>query len=91
MQSGTLAETSALDLFLRLTKDAATGMLEVSDGPKKRSFYLSSGDLQYTRSNLRSESVQALKAKHPNLDNRKLANLQADIRIKNCVTLGEGE
>ncbi len=90
MQSGTLAETSALDLFLRLTKEAATGLLEVSDGKKKRSFYLSSGDLQYTRSNLRSESVQALKAKHPKLDNRRLANLQANIRIMNCVGLGEG-
>ncbi len=91
MQSGSLAETPALELFCRLTKDAATGVLEVLDGKKKRSFYLDSGDLQYTRSNLKSESAQALKAKHPKLDNRSVANLQANLRVMNAISLADGD
>ncbi len=91
MRSGNLADTSALELFCQLTKDAETGVLDILDGKKKRSFYLDSGDLHFTRSNLKSESAQALKAKHPSLDNRRLATLQANLRVMNAIGLSEGE
>lgn len=91
MASGSLADTSALELFCQLTKDAATGVLDVMDGKKKRSFYLDSGDLQYTRSNLKSESAQALKAKHAGLDNRGIAALQANLRVMNAISVPEGD
>jgi curved DNA-binding protein CbpA len=90
MRSGTLAETSALELFCQLTKDTETGVLDILDGKKKRSFYLSSGDLSFTRSNLKSESAKALKVKHPDLDNKALADLQANRRVMNAVGMTQG-
>lgn len=90
MRSGSLNDTSVLELLCQLTKDAETGVLEVVEGKKKRSFFLDSGDLQYTRSNLKSESVQALKARHPDLDNRALAALQANLRVMNAVSAVDG-
>ncbi len=90
MRTGSLDETSALEIFCELTRAAETGLLEVMDGKKKRSFFLAAGDLQYTKSNLKSESAQVLKTQHPDLDNRGLATLQANLRVMNAIGVAEG-
>ncbi|MFT4976739.1 MAG: tetratricopeptide (TPR) repeat protein [Myxococcota bacterium] len=64
----------------------ATGELDVRDDRKRWIFYLEQGQLVLTRSNLKSEGGEALKAAHPDADRSSLVRIQAATRLRNAMS-----
>ena len=89
--SGALGTTRACELLVGLSRQQATGLLEVTDGRKRWQFWLTEGALSFSKSNLRSEQIKAVKAAAPEADNRQLIQLQATLRTVNATQCAEGE
>jgi len=67
----------------------ATGALEVREDKKRWIFFLAGGALVYTRSNLKSEQTESLRARHGDLPTNELIRLQAVRRLR-AVICAEG-
>lgn len=72
------------EALLELVTTAASGVLEVAEDPKRWQFFLDSGDLVGTRSNLKSETEDQLRKELPNLTEPELLQEQAGRRLANA-------
>lgn len=81
-----MAEERFEDALAELLAAGATGELDVRDGRKRWIFYLENGQLLLSRSNLKSEGGEALKAAHPDADRAALIRIQAATRLRNAIS-----
>ncbi|NOY27561.1 MAG: hypothetical protein GXP62_16985, partial [Oligoflexia bacterium] len=72
-------------VMAELISSGATGALEVKCDKKRWLFFLSGGALVFTRSNLKSEQIESIKAKAGDLPNNELFRLQAVRRVRNAL------
>lgn len=90
MSSGSTSEKQPLELICQYAQASATGLLEITDNRKKRGFYFRDGSLYFTSSNLKSESIEGLKARLPNTTEGKLLELQGELRVINASSVHNG-
>jgi len=83
-----MAEERLEAALAELLAAGSTGELDVRDGRKRWIFYLENGQMVLTRSNLKSEGGDALKAAHPDADRVALIRIQAATRLKNALRAG---
>ena len=76
------------ELAAQLTS-GAPGEFEVRDGRKRWIFYLESGQILLTRSNLKSEGGDVIKAENPAADRTALVRIQASTRLINALQSAE--
>ncbi|HJN76345.1 MAG TPA: DnaJ domain-containing protein [Myxococcota bacterium] len=91
MQTGTVADQPIIELLCSLAAQKANGRLEVRNDNRRRAFYFEGGRLSLTKSNLKSESMDRLKERHPDSGTEALLKRQAQLRLRNVVRLSEGE
>ena len=84
-----MAEERLETAFAAHLTSGSTGELEVRDGRKRWIFYLESGRLLLTRSNLKSEGGDAIKAANPTADRNALVRIQASTRLSNALQAAE--
>ncbi len=88
---GSLGRTRACELLIALARQQGTGLLEVGNGRKKWQFWLDGGGLTFSKSNLRSEQIKAVREAAPDADKSQLIQLQATLRTVNATQCAEGE
>ncbi|MBK9366762.1 MAG: DnaJ domain-containing protein [Deltaproteobacteria bacterium] len=91
MQSGTLRDPPLIELLLSLAAQRANGRLECGDGRRKWTFWFEGGRLSATKSNLKSEALESLEAKHPDVGPDELARMQGVIRVHGALRAIDGE
>ena len=91
MQSGTLRDPPLIELLLSLAAQRANGRLECGDGRRKWTFWFEGGKLTATKSNLKSEALESLEAKHPDAGPDELARIQGLTRVHGALRAIEGE
>jgi len=91
MQNGSLSEQPVYELLCSFAVQRASGRLEITDGRRKRVFYLEGGKLSAAESNIKSESTAHLKTAFPKASEKQLLELQGNLRVINSITLREGE
>ena len=91
MSSGSTSERPPLELICEHATAGSTGVLVIVDDRKKRSFYFRDGTLYFTASNLKSESIEGLKKRIPNVSEEKLRELQGELRVINASAVHSGE
>ena len=69
----------------RLLSDGAVGELDVRDGRRRWVFSLEEGQILLTRSNLKSEGGDALKAAHPKAGRNELIRIQTATRLSGAL------
>lgn len=80
-----MAEERLESTLVRLLAEGATGELDVRDGRKRWIFSVASGQILMTRSNLKTEGAEALKAAHPGTGRSALIRIQAAKRLSNAL------
>ncbi|MFT5586078.1 MAG: tetratricopeptide (TPR) repeat protein [Cognaticolwellia sp.] len=90
MQSGTVNDPPLAELLGSLIAQGASGRLDVLQDKRKRAFWFEGGQLSYSKSNLRSETVERIAERMPSLDAEGLAHAQVVVRIGNSVVLKDG-
>ena len=91
MQSGSVADQPIIELLCSLAAQKANGRLEVRNDKRRRAFYFEGGRLSLTKSNLKSESMERLKEKLPDVSASDLELRQMQLRLRNAVRLTEGD
>lgn len=91
MQSGTVNDPPLAELLGSLIAQGASGRLDVLQDKRKRAFWFEGGQLSYSKSNLRSETVERIAERMPSLDAEGLAHAQVVLRIGNAVVLKDGK
>lgn len=91
MQKGSLSEQPVYELLCSFAVQRASGRLEVTDGRRKRVFYLEGGKLSAAESNIKSESTAHLEGAFPKASEKQLLELQGNLRVINAITLRDGE
>ena len=76
MQSGTVNDPPLAELLGSLIAQGASGRLDVLQDKRKRAFWFEGGQLSYSKSNLRSETVERIAERMPSLDAEGLAHAQ---------------
>ncbi|MDG1478099.1 MAG: J domain-containing protein [Myxococcota bacterium] len=79
------AEGRPEDALVSLITSNAAGALEVRSGRKRWIFYVDSGRLVFTRSNLKSESAEAIRAELTNPTRPGIILAQAARRLRNAL------
>lgn len=72
-------------IVARLVARGATGCLEVNEDQKRWLLFFSSGALVFSRSNLKTEQVEAIREKAPDATQSELFRLQATRRLRNVL------
>ncbi len=75
-------------VFARCIADGFCGALDMRDEKRRWIFYFDGGELVGTKSNLKSDQLETLRAQKPDLDDQKLNLLVAIRRIKNALAVG---
>jgi tetratricopeptide (TPR) repeat protein len=91
MRSGSLSEQPVYELLCSFAAQRASGRLELTDGRRKRIFFLEGGKLSAANSNIKNESTAHLQESFPNASEKQLLELQGNLRVINAVTLREGD
>lgn len=91
MRSGSVTEQPMVELLCSLAAQKASGMLQVRQGKKLRTFYFEGGTVSLTKSNLKSESLARLEEKHPGVARAQLLELQGALRVRNTVAQQDGD
>jgi len=91
MQSGSLSEQPVYELLCSFAAQRASGRLDLTDGRRKRVFFLEGGKLSGASSNIKSESTAHLKESFPKASEKQLLELQGNLRVINAVSLRDGE
>ena len=90
MQSGSVNDPPLAELLGSLIAQGASGRLDVIQDKRKRAFWFEGGQLSYSKSNLRSETVERIAERMPGLDAEGLAHTQLVVRIGNAMALKDG-
>jgi hypothetical protein len=90
MQSGSVNDPPLAELLGSLIAQGASGRLDVIQDKRKRAFWFEGGQLSYSKSNLRSETVERIAERMPGLDADKLGHAQLVLRIGNAMALKDG-
>lgn len=87
---GDLRELAALEVFCRLHSGGATGRLDLTDEGRRWAFHLDGGEVIYTRSNLKSETLERLRERLPAAEPAQLQDLQGTLRLVHAASLERG-
>ncbi len=90
MQSGNVNDPPMAELLGSLIAQRASGRLDVIQDKRKRAFWFEDGQLSFTKSNLRSESLERIQERMPSLDPQAAAHTQVLLRVGNAVVLQDG-
>ena len=74
-------DTTFLDHYLTTVKEKSSHIIECKSGKKKWLFYFVEGQLALTKSNLKTEQTDAVKASHPDVLPTDIPALQAEMRV----------
>ncbi len=77
-------------VIARLVSSGATGCLEINQGQKRWLLFFSGGALIFSRSNLKTEQLEAVREKAGEVTQSELFRLQATRRLRNICRLTEG-
>ncbi|MCB9760353.1 MAG: DnaJ domain-containing protein [Alphaproteobacteria bacterium] len=91
MRSGAVSDQPMLELLCGLAAQRANGMLELTTGKRRRTFWFEGGAVTASKSNLKSESLKGLQERMPDTETSELIALQGTLRVRNTLTMDDGE
>ncbi len=91
MQAGQVADQPMVELLCGLVAQGASGRLEVREDKRRRQLFFEGGEVRFTKSNLKSESLEVLAVRHSELEPEALVQHQHTTRLRRVLDQTAGE